>query len=95
MLHISYESEEGFLCEIVGIFPAAGLIAAEIIDVVVVSAGDLIQIFCLPVLNPADQFSVFQNKSPFASVKRLTINITSFVVKRGQNNLKFFGKFFF
>ena len=54
MIYIFYEPQKCFLCQIVGVFPAAGLIAAEIIDVVIVSVGNLVQVFSLSFLNPPD-----------------------------------------
>ena len=42
MIHVFYEPQEGILCQVISIFTAAGLITAEVIDVVVVSGGNIV-----------------------------------------------------
>ena len=61
--HIPDEAQERILCQVIGVLPAAGLVAAEIIDVVIIFFGNLIQIFFLSGLDAPYQLPIIQKAS--------------------------------
>ena len=62
-VHVPDETEKGFLGQIIGILTASGLVAAEIVDVIVVFFGDHVQVLLLSVLDLPDQLPVLQKAS--------------------------------